>query len=139
MRVRVPEVGRPIVCNMPIRREWDVTVRGRIETVTDRVEFPGLFRAALLEEDQITIVRFDQPTLPHTTLVIVRVSAKSEKAAEQEVRDLVLRIYLTIARQMVVDSNFGLTLSTSANPSDRRRLLTLHGRWTRLLETLQRR
>jgi hypothetical protein len=105
------------VFDVPTRCEWDVTVSGRIENVTDHEEFPGLFRAALHNEKEISIVRFDEPTSPHATLVTIRILANDRKDAERASRDLVLRVYLTIARQLAGDGDFGWTLRTRAVPS----------------------
>jgi len=99
---------------MSIQSEWDVTVRGRIENVTDRQEFPVLFQAALRKVSEISIVQFDEPTWPHTTLVVVRISANKKKDAESAVRDLVLRVYWRIARELIGGGALGWTLSANA-------------------------
>ena len=99
---------------MSIIRDWDVTVRGRIEHVTDQSMFPGLFRTALDKESGISIVQFDYPTWPHTTLVVIRISADNKKDAEANVRDLVLRVYLEVAREIIGQIAFGWTINVDA-------------------------
>lgn len=103
--------------DVPTRSEWDVTASGRIENVTNHEEFPRLFLTALHNESEISIVRFDEATWPHTTQVTVRILANEKEEAESAARDLVLRVYLTIARQIAGEGDFGWTLRTHAVPS----------------------
>jgi hypothetical protein len=129
--MQVGDLGvRPIVFDMLARREWDVTIRGRIENVTDDLEFPSRFQAALQKEGAVSIVVFDQGASPHSTSVIVRAHAKSAKTAELAVRELVLRIYMTLAEEITGESSFGWTLSTQAVPARRARALEQRRRWS---------
>jgi hypothetical protein len=98
-------------------REWDVTVRGRVENVTDQAAFPGLFQAALREEGEISVVRFDHPSGPHTTPVVVRISADNKKEAERSARDLVLPVYRKVVIQIKGEDAFGWTLMIGAVPT----------------------
>ena|SRR5664280_579403 len=98
-------------------REWDVTVRGRIENVTDRDAFPGMFQAALGADTGISIVQFDHPTWPHTTTVVIRVSAERKRDAESSAGELILRVLSSVAREIIGDEAFGWTLSIDAVPS----------------------
>ncbi|NNN00357.1 MAG: hypothetical protein HKL86_00825 [Acidimicrobiaceae bacterium] len=103
--------------NMSNSREWDVTVRGRIENVTDRDAFPGMLQAALGTEPEISIVQFDFPTWPHTTAVVIRISAIRKRDAEEIAREIILRLYLDVAREIVGNEAFGWTMSVDAVPS----------------------
>jgi hypothetical protein len=107
-------VSPPILCNMSNRREWDVTVRGRIENVTDQDAFPGLYQAALGEESEISVVRFDHPPWPHTTSVVVRISAENKKDAEKNARDLILPVLRKVVIQIKGEDAFGWTLMVGA-------------------------
>jgi hypothetical protein len=98
-------------------REWDVSVRGRIEHVTDQEEFPELFQAILAKEDEISIVQFNYPTWPHTTLAVIRISANSKNDAENVAREIVLRSFQTIAKTIIGDEAFGWTLGVDAVPA----------------------
>jgi hypothetical protein len=97
-------------------QKWDVTVRGRIDNVTDQEEFPELLQAALEAEVGLSVVQLNLPTVPHTTSAIVRVTAISKVDAENQVREVMLRAYLYIARALVGNQAFGWTLSTDAVP-----------------------
>jgi hypothetical protein len=101
---------------MSVRCEWDATVRGRIENVTDQDSFPELFRAALCDESELSVVRFDYPTWPHTTSVVVRISADNKKDAERRARDLILPVFRKVVRQVKGDDAFGWTLMIGAVP-----------------------
>jgi len=98
-------------------REWDVTVRGRIENVSDREAFPGMFQAALGTEPEISIVQFDHPTWPHTTAVVIRISAIRKRDAEESAREIILRVLSGVAREIIGNEAFGWTLSVDAVPS----------------------
>jgi hypothetical protein len=105
------------VFNMSNLRDWDVTVRGRIENVTDQDEFPGLFLAALRAESEISVVQFDYPTVPHTTSVVIRISADRMSDAESIARELILRIFLKLAREIIGDDASRRTLSIHVAPA----------------------
>ncbi|NNN09032.1 MAG: hypothetical protein HKL85_07565 [Acidimicrobiaceae bacterium] len=98
-------------------REWDVTVRGRIEDVTDQEAFPKLFRATLAQEDGISIARFGYPTWPHTTSAVIRISASSKRDAERVARDIALPVFQSVARTIIGDKAFGWTLGVDAVPA----------------------
>lgn len=106
-----------MVFNMPKSREWDVTVRGRIEHVTDQDAFPELFQAALALEDEISIVEFHHPTWAHTTSAVIRISASRKKDAESRARDVVLRAFWSVASKIIGDETIGWTLSAEAVPA----------------------
>jgi len=106
-----------IVFNMSNSREWNVTVRGRIEHVTDQSQFPELFQAALSAEDGISIVQFHHPTWPHTTSAVIRISASRKKVAESRAREVVLRAFRRVASTIIGDEAFGWTLSADAVPA----------------------
>jgi hypothetical protein len=95
--------------------EWDVTIGGRIENVTDQDAFPELFQAEL-RDSEIAVVRFNNPTWPHTTSVVVRISAETKKDAERRARNLILPVYRNVVIQKGKDA-FGWTLRISAVPS----------------------
>jgi len=99
---------------MASAREWDVTIRGRIEHVTDQEVFPDLFQAALKAEDGITVVRFDHATQPHSTSAVIRISATRKLEAERRVRDIVIRVLQPIARSITDDKAFGWAISADA-------------------------
>jgi hypothetical protein len=103
-----------IVFNMSLGYEWDVTVRGRIENVTDHETFPGLFQTALSDDSEISVVRFHQPTWPHTTSVIIRISAVDKKEAEKRARNLLLPVYRKVVLQIKGEDVFGWTLMVGA-------------------------
>ena len=103
-----------MVFNMRNSREWDMTVRGRIEDVTDQEAFPELFRATLAQEDGISIVQFGYPTWPHTTSAVIRISASSKRDAERIARDIVLRALQSVARTIIAEKAFGWTLGVDA-------------------------
>jgi hypothetical protein len=105
-----------MVFSMPNGREWDVTVGGRVEHVTDHEVFPDMFRAALAKEDLISIVQFNRPTSPHTTSVVVRLTAISKKKAEHRAREILLRVFSNVANDIIGDASFGWTLSVDAKP-----------------------
>lgn len=116
-RVRCIEVRERSVAAMEDRREWDVTVRPRIEGVTDLEAFPEMLRAALAAETGLSTLQVHLPTVPHSTSVVVRVSATSKNDAESQVRDIVLRVLLSVARELVGGQALGWTLGTDAVPS----------------------
>ncbi|HVB70802.1 MAG TPA: hypothetical protein VND83_04785 [Acidimicrobiales bacterium] len=102
---------------MEDRREWDVTVWPRIEGVTDREAFPEMLRAALAAETGLSTLQVHLPTLPHSTSAVVRVSATSKNDAESQVREIVLRVLLSVAREYVDEQALGWTLGIDAAPS----------------------
>jgi hypothetical protein len=109
-------VNTPIVSNVASVREWNVTIRGRIERVTDVDSFPELLRNALATEGQIPVVRFDEPIWPHTTTVTIRVSAGRKKDAERTASELILPILKGVANSIIGDQPFGWTLAVNAVP-----------------------
>ena len=106
-----------MVLNVPNGREWDVTVGGRIEHVTDHEAFPDLFRAALAKEDLISIVQFDRPNWPHTTSVVVRLTAISKKDAEHRAQEILVHLFLSVAKDIIGEASFGWTISVEAKPA----------------------
>jgi hypothetical protein len=101
---------------MSLRHEWDVTVRGRIENVTDQDAFPELFENALSDDSEISVVRFGHPTWPHTTSVVVRISADNKREAEKRARELLLPVYRKVVLQIKGEDAFGWTLMIGAVP-----------------------
>ena len=114
-------VGARIVSNMQNSREWDVTIRGRIEHVTDQDSFPDLFHAALAAAGEISVIQFNYLTWPHTTSAVIRISADRKKDAEGRTREIMLRVFLSVARVIIGDQTFGWTLSTEAVPTSQSR------------------
>ena len=102
---------------MEDRREWDVTVRPRIEDVTDRDAFPELWRSELATETDLMHLHVNHPTAPHSTSAIVRVTATSKKDAEHRVQEIALRALFRAARDLVDEQAFGWTLGVDAVPS----------------------
>jgi hypothetical protein len=111
------EVRKRSVAAMEDRRDWDVTVRPRIEGVTGQEAFPEMLRAALAAETGLSTLQVHLPTVPHSTSVVVRVSAASKMAAEGKVRDFVLDVLLSVARKLVGEEALGWTLGIDAAPS----------------------
>jgi len=97
-------------------REWNVTVGGRIEQVTDLDSFPEMLREALDAESHISIVQFDAPTWPHTTRVVFRISAPRKKDAERIARDIMLPVLKGIVDSTIGVQPFGWTLNIDAVP-----------------------
>jgi len=106
-----------IVLHVPNDRKWDVTVGCRIERVTDHEAFPDLLRAALANEDSLSVVQFDRPNWPHTTSVIVRLTAINKKDAERRGKEILLPLLLTVASDIIDDEPFGWTLRVDAEPA----------------------
>ena len=102
---------------MPEGQDWDVIVGGRVEYVTDQENFPDLFLAALRRQPEITIVQFHRPSWPHTTSVVIRVSANSKESAEKLAREMLLDVFLEAAREIAGQAPFGWTLGAEANPT----------------------
>lgn len=103
-----------IVFDMASTYSWDVTIGGRIEYVTDQDAFPDLFRAALNAEDGITLIRFDYPTVPHSTSAVIRISAKTKARAEQDAREVVVRVLGPIGSSITDGKPFGWAISADA-------------------------
>lgn len=93
-----------------------MTVRPRIEGVTDREAFPEMWQVELATETSLSIVHANLPTVPHSTSAVVCVSATSKRDAENQVRDLALRALLSVARELVGEQAFGWTLGIDAVP-----------------------
>jgi hypothetical protein len=98
-------------------REWDVTVRPRIEGVTDRETFPEMWRSELAAETGLSVLQVNLASGPHSTSAVVRVSATSKKDAEDQVREFVLRALICVARDLVGEQAVGWTLGIDAAPS----------------------
>lgn len=103
-----------MVLNMPNDREWDVTVGGRIEHVTDQDVFPDSFHSALVRAGEIIVMQFNQPSWPHTTSIVIRLDASRKEDAELRARELVLPVLISVARDLLGTSQFGWTLSVDA-------------------------
>jgi hypothetical protein len=97
-------------------RDWNVTVRGRIEHVTDLDAFPELFQRAIVAEPGIVLVNFDTPTWPHTTKVVIRVCANRRNVAEKMAYDVMLPIFQSVAKTILRDQSFGWSLGVDAVP-----------------------
>ena len=97
-------------------QEWNVTIRGRVEHVTDLDSFPELLRRALVAENQISVVQFVEPTWPHTTTVTIRIAAGRKKDAERTASDLMIPIFKIVATSIIGDQPFGWTLGVHAVP-----------------------
>lgn len=98
-------------------QEWDVTAAGRIEPVTDRENFPDLFLAALHRGAKISLIKFNRPSWPHTTTVVIRVTASTKKKAEEQARELLLPVLLEAAIETGAEGPFGWTLRAGAEPA----------------------
>jgi hypothetical protein len=99
---------------MESNREWNVTVRGRIEHVTDLDSFPELFQAALATEPGISAIEFVAPTWPHTTAVVIRIVANQKRDAEKAAFELMLPVWKSVAVSILGEQSFGWTLSVNA-------------------------
>jgi len=97
-------------------RDWNVTVRGRIEHVTDLDSFPRLFQSALAAQPHISVIRFVTPTWPHTTAAVIRIVAGRKKEAEKAAFEQMLPIWKSVAVSILGEQNFGWTLSVDAVP-----------------------
>ena len=117
-RVQWTAVRERSVAVVEARREWDVTVRLRIEDVTDQEAFPEMWLAALAVETGHLTLRMNRPTVPHSTSAIVRVAATSKKDAEHQVQEFALRALHRVARDLVGEQAFGWTLSIDAVPNE---------------------
>ncbi|MGC8481989.1 MAG: hypothetical protein ACP5PJ_10610 [Acidimicrobiales bacterium] len=106
-----------IVAAMEDRREWDVTVRPRVEGVTDREAFPDMWRSELATETGLSHLYVNHQTVPHSTSVVVRVAATAKKDAERQVQEFALHALLRVARDLVGEQAFGWTLRIDAVPS----------------------
>jgi hypothetical protein len=102
---------------MEDRRDWDVTVRPRVEGVTDREAFPDMWRSELAIETGLSHLHVNHHTVPHSTSVVVRVVATSKEDAERQVQDFALHALLRVARDFVGEHAFGWTLGIDAVPS----------------------
>ena len=100
-----------VVANL---RRWNVTIGGRIEGITDDKEFPALFESALTSDSEVKIVKLIQPTFPHTTSAVIRISAANKETAEAHGQVILLRNLRTIARENFEDKDFGWTIRVSA-------------------------
>jgi hypothetical protein len=100
-------------------REWNVTIRGRIEHVTDLDSFPEKLRAALAAESQISVVQFDAPIWPHTTSVVIRIAASRKRDAQRMAHEVMLPVFTSVANSIVGVQPFGWTLSVDAVPVSR--------------------
>jgi hypothetical protein len=101
---------------MERNRDWNVTVHGRIEHVTDLDSFPDLLQAALAAQPHISVIRFDTPTWPHTTSVVVRIRAGQKDEAEKAASEMMLPIWKSVAVSILGEQNFGWTLGVDAAP-----------------------
>jgi hypothetical protein len=106
-----------MVLNMPNRRKWDVTIGGRIERVTDHVDFAELFLEALIRTNEISVIKFNRPSWPHTTSVVIRVAAIGKKDAESQAKALIHPILVDVANKIGGDGPFGWTLRVDARPA----------------------
>jgi hypothetical protein len=106
-----------MVLNVPDSQEWYVTVGGRIEDVTDQEVFPELFRGALARADEIPVIWYVRSGWPHTTSLVVRLSASDKKDAEFQAQRLVLPVFLGVAKELLGVDPFGWTISVDAKPA----------------------
>ncbi|MHB8380096.1 MAG: hypothetical protein ACYDB2_09320 [Acidimicrobiales bacterium] len=102
---------------MPEGQQWDVTVGGRVEYVTDDENFPNALVAALGQRSEISIVRLNRPSWPHTTSVVIRISAHSKKSAEAQAQKMLRDVFVAAAREIAGDAPFGWTMSAAAEPA----------------------
>ena len=103
-----------MVLNVPNGRKWDVTVGGRIEHVTDQDVFPDLFHGAIVKTGKISVMQFNRPVWPHTTSIVIRLTASRKKDAEFQAQQLVLPVFLGVAKDLLGAEPFGWTLSVNA-------------------------
>ena len=113
-RVRPTALRERSVDIVDDRREWDVTVRPRVEGVTDLEDFPELLRAALAVESASQTLQLNLPSVPHSTSAIVRVRATSKEDAENQARDSVFRALYSIARTSLGEQAVGWTVGLDA-------------------------
>jgi len=102
---------------MPMSRQWDVTVKGRIEDVTDQDAFPEAFLIALSQADGISVVTFNRPTWPHTTSAVIRLGARNGQEAERAAREVMVQALQRVARAMIGDRPFGWSISVDVQPA----------------------
>ncbi len=83
-------------------RQWNVTIRGRVEGLTDDVQFPNLFEMALLSNPDLTLVRFQQHPWPHANSADIVILAVDKEHAQARGRDIMKQILSLAARDFGV-------------------------------------
>ena len=101
-------------------RQWDVTVGGRIENVTDHDDFADRFQESLTRAEDISLIEFNRSPWPHSTSIVIRVSADSKLEAERRAREQVLPVLSSVAKEILGAANFGWTMRADATPVSRR-------------------
>ena len=92
-------------------------MRFRVELVTDQDAFPAQLLGALVDNDKISVIRFDTPAWPHTTSVTILVLAYRKKNAVAKARELMLPVFRSVVHSMVGGEPFGFTLGIEAVPA----------------------
>jgi hypothetical protein len=97
-------------------RQWKVTICGRIEEVTDDPRFPALFEAALSSDLEADVIQFNEPSLPHTTSAVLKISEVSNQAAEA-IGLAILRRNLRVAALAIIgDEPYGWAAEVKSEP-----------------------
>jgi hypothetical protein len=92
---------------------WNVTIRGRIERVTDDPRFPALFEDALASDPDVTLIRVQRHPGPHANPADILISAVDIKDAERKGRDIMKQI-LKLAADTFGVERYGWTVSAGA-------------------------
>jgi hypothetical protein len=83
--------------------QWNVTIRGRVEKVSDDPRFPAVFEGALRANPDLTLVRFQRHPWPHANSADIVISAVDKKDAEAKGRDLMEQILRLATHEFGVD------------------------------------
>jgi hypothetical protein len=92
---------------------WNVTIRGRIEGVSDDPRFPPLFEKALESNPDVALVRFQQYPWPHANSADIVITAVDKKDAEAKASDVMRKILKDAAEALGI-SPYGWTVGVSA-------------------------
>jgi hypothetical protein len=106
--IAVPDKATP--------RQWKVTICGRIEEVTDDPRFPALFEAALSSDLEADVIQFNEPSLPHTTSAVLKISEVSNQAAEAIGLAILRRNLRVVALAIIGDEPYGWAAEVKSEP-----------------------
>jgi hypothetical protein len=107
-----------MVTDPPKLKNWDVEVAGRIEGVTDHATFPDRCEEALAREDGFSILRLNRSAWPHATSFVLRLAATDKKNAEEQSREVFLRVLLTVARKLIGSRAHGWTMTVRTTTAE---------------------